>query len=101
MSGKKIDKSVFSTLNPEYISMVVTSCGKALALNFDHRLIKPKGEMWHFEDLYNAKVIVFGEGYDASDWQNSGIDRPSAVKPSIFIQSDFIDSLRSEYELQY
>ena len=81
MNLKKLTQAVFEGLPKEYRWAVVRNCGSANAFNSEPQPFKADFRDWDFN---NVDTVSLGKGYDASDWQNSMIERqnvPTADKP--------------------
>ena len=72
MNLKKLDQSVFEGLPSEYRWAVVRNCGSANAFNSEPKFFKADFRDWDFN---NVDTVSLGKGYDATDWQNSMIER--------------------------
>ena len=69
---KTITQAVFDGLPPEYRWAVVDNRGSAYAFNAKPKPFKSDFRDW---DFHNVDTVSLGMDYDATDWQNSLIER--------------------------
>ena len=67
-----LDQSVFDGLPTEYRWAAVSECGSANAFNSEPKPFKADFRDWDFN---NVDTVFLGSDYDATDWQNSLIER--------------------------
>lgn len=72
---KQLDQSVFDGLDDDIICAVVKSNGEGMAAN-KAPFLTLGGEFWGTN--MSARLVHLGGGYDASNWQNSLIERDTA-----------------------
>ena len=69
---KPLTQAVFDGLPPEYRWAVVDNRGSAYAFNAKPKPFKSDFRDW---DFHNVDTVSLGMDYDATDWQNSLIER--------------------------
>ena len=72
---KNITQVVFKNANPKIKSAAVDSTGEAWAYSCDKSELLKLNAIWAFKARAGVKRWWIGNGFDASDWKNSAIDR--------------------------
>ena len=74
---KQLDQSVFNGLDEKWRFAAVDKCGEAYVY-----VSEPKARAAYFVGGNGPDYFLFGQGYDASNWQNSLIERDTAKEPA-------------------
>ena len=74
---KQLDQSVFDGQDEKWRFAAVDADGKAHRCNLHVKPLYEKGEFWRGCTFPPLEFELIGEGYDASNWQNSLIERES------------------------
>ncbi len=90
MNLKKLTQAVFEGLPPEYLWAAVDADGDIVIADHEHFFWHER-KKWLFPSDKTIKIIVKTIGYDATDWQNSMIERLDV--PSVGCTRNPVDML--------
>ena len=82
MNLKKLTQAVFDGLPPEYLWAAVDADGDIVIADHEHFFWHER-KKWLFPSDKTIKIIVKTIGYDATDWQNSLIERQNVLTADI------------------
>ena len=78
---KQLDQSVFDGLDEKWRFAAVDANGKAHRCNLHVKPHHERGEFWRGCTFPPLEFELIGEGYDASNWEESLIERDIAKEP--------------------
>lgn len=70
---KRLTQAVFKPYKPDVVGAAVDSYGTAWGFTSKH--IAGETGWNQLEETAGMTVVLIGHGFDATDWQNSAIDR--------------------------